>query len=617
MKLLKNFRRKVIEIEDVNVGDLVNRTREKHHLMTAISGEISNLVVLNKKSTNAISEVLKALLQYLNSNTTCCSMIFPFIRDLECAHYELTDTLNKLLPEPIIKQMAKYKHLEPQLRELESSAQRVNRHKRNLDQTHIRGRSSVKKEKAHINYRASSMDYDYLTHNLVNKMNTVENEGTMACCDALFVLVSTYKQFSDRIYPLLTYLFDEVNKLHESAARSLNTSYARSLLTMENAAHATKWKASSIMSCQDGGGSMYRSSSTGRMMSSDCDPTDHRALESSDHNPPSVVELRGDLLKSQRSSVETNSSIHSYRCRNRKLSSKALLSSVPTLPPQLIKNHVKSEEQINTMETEKSLPQENTDKTICKATSVSSSTTSNEIIDMHNDESLNDITNSNNVDIKTTKTDDTRKTRHDISNKNNVADTSTKEQLVMTNNLFHNSTSPESIYSSCRISHHSNQQPPQYNCHHDFKAPTVESIYSTINESHRTSLFIDKSELSLPIKKLPKLRNTNYAIEKSSSNMINSNKNEVSSFDDKNYCYYSYGNDNENSCIPITVHKDSWSNTSPINNNDDIHELINDPINYRTAFRESLLSDNELKISKHSFLPWGCLPSPITEEEDE
>ncbi|KAK4471352.1 hypothetical protein MN116_004787 [Schistosoma mekongi] len=529
MKLLKNFRRRVTEIGDVNVGDLVVRTREKHHLMAIISGEINNLVVLNKKSTDAISEVLKALLQYLNSNTTCCSLIFPLIRDLECAHYELTDTLRKLLPEPIIKQMAKYKHLEPQLKELESSAHRVSRHKRNLDQIHIRGRSSVKKEKAHINYRASSMDYDYLTHNLMNKMNTVENEGTMACCDALFVLVSTYKQFSDRIYPLLTYLFDEVNKLHESAARSLNTSYAKSLLTMENAAHATKWKASSIMSCQDGGGSMYRSSSTGRMISSDCDPTDRLALENIKHNPPSVVELSSDLLKvlkPRKSSGETNSSIHSYHCRNRKLSSEALSSSVPTLPPEFTKNQVKSLEKINAVESEKSLLQENTDKTVCKASSLSSSTTSNENIDMHNDENLNDITNSNNGDTKATKTDDTMRTRHDKSNKNDVAETGTKKQFVMTNNLVHNSTSPESTYSSCQISHHSNQQPHQYNCHHDFKAPTVESIYSTINENHRTSLLIDKGELSLPIMKLPKLRNTNYATEKLSSNIINSNKNE-------------------------------------------------------------------------------------------
>ncbi|VDP30934.1 unnamed protein product [Schistosoma mattheei] len=216
--------------------------------------------------------------------------------DLENAHFELTDTLNKLLPEPIIKQMVKYKHLEPQLKELESTAHRVNRHKRNLNQSYSRSRSTVKKEKAHINYRTSSMNYDYLTNCLMDKMNTVENEGTMACCDALFVLVSTYKQFSDRIYSILNYLFEEVNKLHECAARELNMSYAKSLKNMENATQATKWKASSIMSCQDREGSICRSSSRGRIISSNFDSSDRPATENTEHDPLSVTELNSELL---------------------------------------------------------------------------------------------------------------------------------------------------------------------------------------------------------------------------------------------------------------------------------------------------------------------------------
>ncbi|XP_018651291.1 hypothetical protein Smp_138260 [Schistosoma mansoni] len=217
--------------------------------------------------------------------------------DLESAHFELTDTLNKLLPEPIIKQMAKYKHLEPQLKELESTAHRVNRHKRNLNQSYSRSRSAVKKEKAHINYRASSMNYDYLTNCLVDKMNTVENEGTMACCDALFVLVSTYKQFSDRIYSILNYLFEEVNKLHECAARELNMSYAKSLKSIEDATQVTKWKASSIMSCQDREGSTYGITSRGRIMSRDLDSSDHPVTENTEHDPFSVTELSSQLSK--------------------------------------------------------------------------------------------------------------------------------------------------------------------------------------------------------------------------------------------------------------------------------------------------------------------------------
>lgn len=62
-------------------------------------------------------------------------------------------------------------------------------------------------------------------------------------------------------------MFEEVNKLHECAARELNMSYAKSLKNMENATQATKWKASSIMSCQDREGSICRSSSRGRIIS--------------------------------------------------------------------------------------------------------------------------------------------------------------------------------------------------------------------------------------------------------------------------------------------------------------------------------------------------------------
>ncbi|CAH8528954.1 unnamed protein product [Heterobilharzia americana] len=152
--------------------------------MADISTDINSLLVKSKQSTNSISEVLRSLLQYLNSDAVYCSMIFPLTRELENAHCELTDTLHNLLPEPILKQIAKYKHLEPQLKEWESSAHRVNRHKRNLDQSCNRSRSTIKVENAHNNFRASSMSHDYLTNYLLDAMNTIENEGTMACCDA-------------------------------------------------------------------------------------------------------------------------------------------------------------------------------------------------------------------------------------------------------------------------------------------------------------------------------------------------------------------------------------------------------------------------------------------------
>ncbi|XP_018651292.1 putative diaminopimelate epimerase DafE [Schistosoma mansoni] len=119
------------------------------------------------------------------------------------------------------------------------------------------------------------------------------------------------------------------------------------------------------------------------------------------------------------------------------------------------------------------------------------------------------------------------------------------------------------------------------------------------------------------------LRNVDYATEKSPSSMFCLIKNNVNSLSD-NRC--SYDNNTEISRIPIIVQKNSWSNTSPINNNDknnnnnsnySTHEVDSDVMNsnnnYRTLYRESLLNDNEVRSSKQNIISWGCLPSPITE----
>ncbi|CAH8544826.1 unnamed protein product [Schistosoma rodhaini] len=649
MKLLRVLRRRCFEPDDVNVGDLVVKTRQKHRLMAVIFEEINNLVVLNRKSTDSISEVLKSLLHYLNSNTTC-SMIFPLIHDLESAHFELTDTLNKLLPEPIIKQMAKYKHLEPQLKELESTAHRVNRHKRNLNQSYSRSRSTDKKEKAHINYRASSMNYDYLTNCLVDKMNTVENEGTMACCDALFVLVSTYKQFSDRIYSILNYLFEEVNKLHECAARELNMSYAKSLKIIEDATQVTKWKASSIMSCQDREGSTYGSTSRGRIMSRDLDSSDHPVTENTEHDPFSVTELSSQLskiMKHQKSSDKTIGSNHSNHCLDRKSSPNSSSLTLQLPPPSPLQTPT-SETYMKTMATNKtnelqakeSLPHKDTNGELCKISSSWSSqsstslttTNSNEFIDSHNHENSNDTTTLNPVSNQITNVDDTNNT--DIENNNcddnksdktNNNNNGNKEKSTLTNNLLFNSTSSASTYSICQFPYYLNQHSHQHNENYsyDLKAPTFSTVYSIKNNNPSSSILIDRNETLLPIMKSSYLRNVDYATEKSPSSMFCLIKNNVNPLSD-NRC--SYDNNSEISCIPIIVQKNSWSNTSPINNNDknnnnnsnySIHEVDSDVMNsnnnYRTLHRESLLNGNEVRSSKQNIISWGCLPSPITE----
>ncbi|CAH8565075.1 unnamed protein product [Schistosoma haematobium] len=653
MKIFRSLRRKCFEADDVNVGDLVVKTRQKHRLMAVIFEEINNLVVLNKKSTDSISEVLKSLLHYLNSNTTG-SIIFPLIHDLENAHFELTDTLNKLLPEPIIKQMVKYKHLEPQLKELESTAHRVNRHKRNLNQSYSRSRSTVKKEKAHINYRTSSMNYDYLTNCLMDKMNTVENEGTMACCDALFVLVSTYKQFSDRIYSILNYLFEEVNKLHECAARELNMSYAKSLKNMENATQATKWKASSIMSCQDREGSICRSSSRGRIISSNFDSSDRQAIENTEHDSLSVTELSSELLgiiTRQKSSDETIGSNHSYHCLNKKSSSNSSSLTLPLPPPPSLqppssKAYIKTmvTNTTNESQSKESLPQKDTNGALCKISSSRSSqsstslstTKSNEIIDSNDHENSNDTTTLNSVSIQMAKVDDTNNpdmksgNGDDInSDKTNNDNSGNKEKCTLTNNLLFNSTSSASTYSICQFPYYSNQKSHHYdqNYPYDIKSPTVSTIYSIRNNNPSSSILTEKTETLLPIMKSSNVCNMNYATEKSLSSVLYLNKNNMNPLSDS--CLYD--NNNEISCIPIIVQKNSWSNTSPINNNDNNKnsnssnhstrefgsDAINSNDNHRTLYRESLLNDNEVRPPKQNIISWGCLPSPITEEEDE
>ncbi|CAH8560608.1 hypothetical protein MS3_00005657 [Schistosoma haematobium] len=653
MKIFRSLRRKCFEADDVNVGDLVVKTRQKHRLMAVIFEEINNLVVLNKKSTDSISEVLKSLLHYLNSNTTG-SIIFPLIHDLENAHFELTDTLNKLLPEPIIKQMVKYKHLEPQLKELESTAHRVNRHKRNLNQSYSRSRSTVKKEKAHINYRTSSMNYDYLTNCLMDKMNTVENEGTMACCDALFVLVSTYKQFSDRIYSILNYLFEEVNKLHECAARELNMSYAKSLKNMENATQATKWKASSIMSCQDREGSICRSSSRGRIISSNFDSSDRQAIENTEHDSLSVTELSSELLgiiTRQKSSDETIGSNHSYHCLNKKSSSNSSSLTLPLPPPPSLqppssKAYIKTmvTNTTNESQSKESLPQKDTNGALCKISSSQSSqsstslstTKSNEIIDSNDHENSNDTTTLNSVSIQMAKVDDTNNpdmksgNGDDInSDKTNNDNSGNKEKCTLTNNLLFNSTSSASTYSICQFPYYSNQKSHHYNQNYpyDIKSPTVSTIYSIRNNNPSSSILTEKTETLLPIMKSSNVCNMNYATEKSLSSVLYLNKNNMNPLSDS--CLYD--NNNEISCIPIIVQKNSWSNTSPINNNDNNKnsnssnhstrefgsDAINSNDNHRTLYRESLLNDNEVRPPKQNIISWGCLPSPITEEEDE
>ncbi|CAI2728110.1 unnamed protein product [Schistosoma spindalis] len=546
--------------------------------------------------------------------------------------------------------MVKYKHLEPQLKELESTAHRVNRHKRNLNQSYSRSRSTVKKEKANINYRTSSMNYDYLTNCLMDKMNTVENEGTMACCDALFVLVSTYKQFSDRIYSILNYLFEEVNKLHECAARELNMSYAKSLKNMENATQATKLKASSIMSCQDHEGSTCRSSSRGRIMSSDFDSSDRPATENTEHDPLSVTELSSELLeiiKRQKSSDETIGSNHSYHCLNRKSSSNSSSLTLP-LPPPPSNQPPSSKTNIKTMVTnttnesqsKESLSQKDTNGPLSKISSSWSSqsstslstTKSNEIIDSHDHENSNDTTTLNSVSIQMKKVDDTSNpdmksnncddTNSDKTNNNNDGN---KEKFTLTNNLLFNSTSSASTYSICQFPYYSNQKSLQYNQNYpyDLKSPIVSTIYSIRNNNPSNNILTENTKTLLPIMKSSNVCNKSYATEKSLSSMFYLSKNNMNSSSD---CC-PYDNNTEISCIPIIVQKNSWSNTSPINNNDknkngnssnySIREVDSDAINsndnHRTLYREPLLNDNEVRSPKQNIISWGFLPSPITE----
>ncbi|VDP23948.1 unnamed protein product [Schistosoma margrebowiei] len=117
--------------------------------------------------------------------------------------------------------------------------------------------------------------------------------------------------------------------------------------------------------------------------------------------------------------------------------------------------------------------------------------------------------------------------------------------------------------------------------------------------------------------------NMNYATEKSLSSMLYLNKNNMNPLSDS--C--PYDNNTEISCIPIIVQKNSWSNTSPINSDDNNKnsnssnhstrefgsDAINSNDNHRSLYRESLLNDNEVRSPKQNIISWGCLPSPITE----
>nr|CAH8846899.1 unnamed protein product [Trichobilharzia regenti] len=670
MKLIRSFKKRSCAIEATNVGDVVRKTRVKHRQMADISTQINNLLVRNKQSTDSISEVLRSLLQYLNSDAIYCSMIFPLTRDLENAHFELTDTLNKLLPESIFKQMAKYKHLEPQLKEWESSAQRVTRQKRNLDQSCNRSRNTVKIEKAHINYRASSMNHDYLTNYLLDTMNTLENEGTMACCDALFVLVSTYKQFSDRICSVLNCLFEEVNKLHECAARELNVSHTKTLLSIENATNATKWRASSIMTTDaDGGGSSkYRSSSTSRMMSSDeYDPCGHSAVQIS--NPSSEFENSGELLRSLKSQKLSNGTISSTNSYHR--SSIISKSTLPVPPP--------TRTATNSLQSTETLIQDNEDKTLCNASSPTV-TVSEEIIDMHNDSSTNNNDNkrklrevnlSNNITIPGISNNDTLGKSNATNNSeslhnNNSAKThyegNKKEQVTVTNNHLSSTTLPSSTnYSITQF----NSYPQHYhrqtlynssNCQKtgDSRNPTVKSNNCIAGSSSSSSsnssgggggnsTHADKAEMTLPIDTVLYFRDKNYATEKELSNKISLYKNEEVPFRvmKDHDVVSSYDEESSDSFIPIVIHKNCSTNTTPIDNSSDGNSnnnnngypkicpsrnitnntttVLTDVINSdRISNRETIfLNDNEIRSSRQNLIPWGCLPSPITEEEDE
>ncbi|CAH8846753.1 unnamed protein product [Trichobilharzia szidati] len=677
MKLIRSFKKRSSAIDATNVGEVVRKTRVKHRQMADISTQINSLLVRNKQSTDSISEVLRSLLQYLNSDAIYCSMIFPLTRDLENAHFELTDTLNKLLPESIFKQMAKYKHLEPQLKEWESSAHRVTRQKRNLDQSCNRSRSSVKIEKAHINYRASSMNHDYLTNYLMDTMNTLENEGTMACCDALFVLVSTYKQFSDRISSVLNCLFEEVNKLHECAARELNVSHTKTLLSLENATNATKWRASSIMTTDaDGGGSSskYRSSSTGRVMSSDeYDPCGHSAVQSSD--PSSDFENSGEILKSLKSQKLSNGTINSTNSYHR--SSTISKSTLPVPPPTRTATH--------SIQSTETIIQDNEDKTLCNASSPTV-TVSEEIIDTHHESSSNNHSNNNNnidnkgklreVNLSNNMTitginDNTLGKSNGTNNSENIHSNSTvknhnntsynegnkKEQVTVTNNQLSSSTLPSSTnYSLCQFNpypHHYHRQ-TLYNSNNDQKTSDsrtqsvksnnciASSGSSSSNSSggHSTT-HADKAEMTSPIDTALYFRDKNYATEKEFSNKISLYKNKEVPFRVlKDHDVVSYDEESSDSFIPIVIHKNSSTSTTPVDNSSDSNNnnntngypkiypsrnitnnttVMTDVINNdRISNRETIfLNDNEIRSSRQNLIPWGCLPSPITEEEDE
>ncbi|CAH8553526.1 unnamed protein product [Heterobilharzia americana] len=607
----------------------------KHRLMADISTDINSLLVKSKQSTNSISEVLRSLLQYLNSDAVYCSMIFPLTRELENAHCELTDTLHNLLPEPILKQIAKYKHLEPQLKEWESSAHRVNRHKRNLDQSCNRSRSTIKVENAHNNFRASSMSHDYLTNYLLDAMNTIENEGTMACCDALFVLVSAYKQFSDRIYSVLNCLFEEVNKLHECAARALNESHSKSLMSMENATNATKWRASSIMTTdKDCGGSLkYRSASTGRMMPRNYYPCDHFPAQII--NVPSEFETNGEILKMLKNKKLSHETIGSSRSHRR--SSSISKETLPAPPPtRTASASIRSTE---------SLIQDSDDKTICNASSASvilsdgmvdTQSNSNKEFDKVTPSNTisNKKTNDNTVTNDTTDTDGSGNSNTDnkFIRKNRI------EQLTSAENSLFNPISPTfTSYSTSQFtcySHDQQQQQqlhPYYQHNHNKEIPHISSC-SVENDKYITvscSKYMDKAEMTLPITTVPHFSSKNHTIKKQIVNNFDTDENESTRFcsmKSHNTSNYIHESNEDNCFIPILIHRNSSTSTNLVNdttdNQDKSSHIGDNDSNIHNSYINSprdviFLDDKEIRSSKQSIALWGCLPSPITEEEDE
>lgn len=290
----------------------------------------------------------------------------------------------------------------------------------------------------------------------------------------------------------------------------------------------------------------------------------------------------------------------------------------------------------NESQSKESLSQKDKNGALCKISSSQSSqsstslstTKSNEIIDSNDHENSNDTTTLNSVSIQMTKVDDTNNpdmksgNGDDInSDKTNNDNSGNKEKCTLTNNLLFNSTSSASTYSICQFPYYSNQKYHHYNQNYpyDIKSPTVSTIYSIRNNNPSSSILTEKTETLLPIMKSSNVCNMNYATEKSLNSMLYLNKNNMNPLSDS--CLYD--NNNEISCIPIIVQKNSWSNTSPINNNDNNKnsnstrefgsDAINSDDNHRTPYRESLLNDNEVRPPKQNIISWGCLPSPITE----